>query len=79
MKKNRKYYKELFKHYPDSVTVLQFREMLGGVCDSFARSLIQQKYVKSFFIKPYYYIPKCSVIDYVLSKDYASRHLKVRV
>ena len=55
MKKNRKYYKELFKQYPDLVTVLQFREMLGGVCDSFARSLIQQKYVKSFFIKPYYY------------------------
>ena len=79
MAKSRNYYKKLFKQYPDLVTVLQFREMLGGVGDCFARKLIQQNKVQHLFIKPNYLIPKSSVIDYVLSDDYAARNLKVRV
>ena len=56
-----------------------FREMLGGIGDSFARRLIHEQKVKAIFVKPHYWIPKESVIDYVLSEDYASRKLKVRV
>lgn len=78
-KRNRHYYWKRYRHYPDLVTVIQFREMLGGIGDTFARRLIQQGKVKHFFIKPNYYIPKSSVIDYVLSEDYAHRRLKVRV
>lgn len=58
-----------FRAYPDMVTLLQFREMLSGVSDNFARKLIHEKHVKSIFIKPHYYISKNSVIDYVLSED----------
>lgn len=79
MKKGRTYYKRLYKSYPDLVTVLQFREMLGGIGDCFARKLIRENKVVHFYIKPYYYIPKESVIDYVMSEDYAQRRLNVRV
>ena len=79
MKKDKQYYQKLFRRYPDLVTVLQFREMLGGIGDCFARRIIQEQRVESFYIKPHYFVPKCSVIDYVLSEDYAERNLKVRV
>lgn len=79
MTKNQKYYRGKFKGYPDIVTVLQFREMLGGIGDCFARKLIRESKVKHLFIKPNYYISKESVIEYVLSTDYAERRLKVRI
>ena len=79
MKDIRNKYRRQFKQYPDLVSVSMFREMLGGIGDSFARRLIREKKVKAFFIKPHYWIPKESVIDYVLSEDYASRKLRVRV
>ena len=74
--RSKKYYRKIFRAYPDMVTLLQFREMLGGVSDNFARKLIHEKHVKSIFIKPHYYISKNSVIDYVLSEDYAKRKVR---
>ena len=79
MKQTVLFYKKKFKGYPDLVTVLEFREMLGGIGDSFAQRLIRENKVRHFYIKPYYYIPKCSVIEYVMSEDYARRRLKVKV
>ena len=79
MKQLRKKKKKKFQSYPDLVTVLQFREMLGGIGDTFARKLIHEERVTAFFIRPYYYISKSSVIDYLLSADYAKRRLSVRV
>lgn len=79
MKKDRAYYAGLFSNYPDLVTVLQFREMLNGIGDSFARKLIREKKVKAFFVKPSYLVVKSSIIDYILSTDYLKRNLKVRV
>lgn len=79
MKNLRTRYRRQFRQYPDMVSVLMFREMLGGIGDSFARRLIQEQRVKAIFIKPHYWISKESIIDYVLSEDYASRKLKVRV
>lgn len=35
--------------------------------------------VKSIFIKPHYYISKNSVIEYVLSEDYAKRKVRDHV
>ena len=75
MEKPRKRYIQQFKQYPDVVSVLTFREMLGGI----ARKLIHEGLVKAIFIKPHYWIFKESIIDYVLSEDYAERRLKVRV
>ena len=63
MKDIRNKYRRQFKQYPDLVSVSMFREMLGGIGDSFARRLIREQ----------------KVIDYVLSEDYASRKLRVRV
>lgn len=53
--RSKKYYRKIFRAYPDMVTLLQFREMLSGVSDNFARKLIHEKHVKSIFIKPHYY------------------------
>ena len=78
-RRGQNYYRKLFRQYPDLVTVIQFREMLGGIGDTFARRLIRQNKVKYIFIKPFYYISKNSIIEYVLSEDYAQRNLKVRV
>lgn len=79
MKELRKRYTRRFKQYPDMVSVLVFREMLGGIGDSFARRLIHEGRVSAIFIKPHYWISKESIIDYVLSEDYAERKLKVRI
>lgn len=81
MEKGKKYYKELFKDYPDVVTLIQFREMLGGIADSTARKLVRASIVKHFYIRDTYFIPKKYVIDYVTSEHYAKyKHtLKVQV
>lgn len=73
----RRYYEKKFAAYPEVVDVPTFRKMLGGVGDSFARRLIHEGRVKFTFIKPHYWIFKSSVIDYVLSKDYTNRRLRV--
>ena len=45
--RSKKYYRKIFRAYPDMVTLLQFREMLGGVSDNFARKLIHEKHVSA--------------------------------
>lgn len=57
MENPRKRYVQQFKKYPDVVSVLTFREMLGGIGDSFARKLIRDGLVKAIFIKPHYHLP----------------------
>lgn len=73
----RKHYERKFAAYPDVVNLQTFREMLGGIGDTFARRLIRENRVKHIFIKPSYWIFKSSIIDYVLSEDYANRRLRV--
>ena len=79
--KGRKYYENLYKNYPDVVTLSDFREMLGGIADSTARKLIRENHVKHYYIRCTYLIPKPCVIDYVLSFHYAEykKQLKVQV
>ena len=43
-KRGKRYYQKLFRVYPDLVTTVQFREMLGGIGDTFARKLIHEKW-----------------------------------
>ena len=75
----RKNYENKFREYPDMVDLLTFRQMMGGISDSFARLLIHENRVQHIFVKPHYWISKRSIIDYLLSDDYATRRLKVRV
>ncbi|MSU02552.1 hypothetical protein [Tissierella pigra] len=49
--KDKNYYKEMFKDYPDVVDLVQFREMLGGIADSTARKLMRGGIVKHFYIR----------------------------
>ncbi|SDY60672.1 hypothetical protein SAMN05660462_00431 [Proteiniborus ethanoligenes] len=81
MEKGKKHYKELFKDYPDVVTLVQFREMLGGIADSTARKLVRTNAVKHFYIRDTYMIPKKCVIDYVTSEHYKDykKSLKVQI
>lgn len=76
--KGRKFYESYFSAYPDVVTLDQFRAMLGGMGDVQARRLMQQNYVKHFFIRGTYLIPKVNVIDYVLGTHYAKYRLKLK-
>ena len=77
--KSRSYYEELFKNYPDVVTLPEFLKMLGGIGDSTARKLVRGNHVKHFYIRDTYYIPKSCVIDYVRSKHYAEYKKKLKV
>lgn len=74
----KKYYTKTFANCPDIVDLKMFRKMLGGVGDTFARRLIHEKRVRAIFVKPHYWISKESIIDYILSDDYAERKLRVR-
>ncbi|MEG0892705.1 MAG: DNA-binding protein [Oscillospiraceae bacterium] len=78
---DRKYYVALFERYSEVVTLDEFKEMLGGIADSTARKLIRENRVKHYYIRCTYLIPKEWVIEYVLSKHYASykKSLKVQV
>ena len=75
----RVYYEKLFLHYPDVVSLPEFRKMLGGIADSTARKLMRGNYVKHYYIKNKYYIPKSCVIDYVLSEHYEEYKKKLNV
>lgn len=79
MKRTRTYYEKHFANYPDLVDLITFRQMLGGIGDTFARRLVKENRVKHFFIKPHYWISKTSIIYYLMSADYSNRRLKVRV
>ena len=79
--KNRKSYEQLYTEYPTVVTLIQFRQMLGGIGDTTARKLMRENRVKHYYIRHTYLIPKDWVIDYVLSEHYAEyrEQLKVQV
>lgn len=77
--RNKQYYQERFKDYPDIVNLEQFREMLGCIGDSTARKLMREKRVKHFCIRHTYMIPKAHVIEYVLSEHYAEYKYSLKV
>lgn len=78
---DRKYYERMFAAYSDVVTLPEFCKMLGGIGDSTARKLMRGNYVRHFYIRHTYLIPKESVIDYVLGPHYErySKKLKVSI
>ena len=46
--RDKQYYRERFKEYPDVVTLEQFREMLGGIGDGTQGSLWEQGELSTF-------------------------------
>ena len=67
---DRNYYIKLFENYPDVVNLKQLREMLGGIGEGTALKLMQENRVEHFKLRNVYYIPKDSVIDYLLGYHY---------
>ncbi len=66
---NSKYYKSMFKNYPDVVNVKELQIMLGGISKKLAYHLLQNNLIKSIKIGREYKIAKADVILYLTEKD----------
>lgn len=62
------YYETLFKDYPDVVKVYQLKEMLPKMGKNKIYDLLKNKKIHSKRIGRDYYIPKVSVINYLMTK-----------
>lgn len=70
MKNNsQKYYKSMFKDYPDVVNVKQLQTMLGGISKRLAYYLLKNNILNSTKIGREYKIAKVDVILYLTEKD----------
>ena len=66
----RQRYEKRFRAYPDVLTINEFRDMLDGIGDDYARKLLRKDPVEHFYIRGTYYIQKVKVGDYMLSPHY---------
>ena len=66
---SQKYYKSIFKDYPDVVNVKQLQTMLGGISKKLAYHLLQNKIIKSIKIGRQYKIAKADVILYLTQNN----------
>ena len=66
---SQKYYKSIFKNYPDVVNVKQLQTMLGCISKKLAYHLLQNKIIKSIKIGRQYKIAKADVILYLTQNN----------
>lgn len=66
---SQKYYKSMFKNYPDAVNVNELQSMLGGISKKLAYHLLQNNIIKSIKIGRQYKITKTDVILYFTEKS----------
>lgn len=66
---SKKYYKSMFKDYPDVVNVKELQIMLGGISKKLAYHLLRNNIVKSIKIGRQYKIAKADVILYLTEKN----------
>ena len=69
------YYRELFEKYPDVVTTKQASEMTGSSISCIVKWIRAGK-VKAFPKCNTFIIPKCCLIEYMVSYDYRNRRCK---
>ena len=62
---SQKYYKSMFKDYPDIVNVKQLQIMLGGISKKLAYTLLKNNSINSIKIGRQYKIAKADVILYL--------------
>ena len=65
---NKNYYGNLFKDYPDVVKVKELKEMLPRMEKNKIYDLLKDKKIYSKKIGRDYYIPKVSIIKYLMEK-----------
>lgn len=58
-----------FKDYPETLTVKEMREMLGGISKYAALKLIYEEKVEAIKIARVFRISKSSVIEYIIEND----------
>jgi hypothetical protein len=66
---SQKYYKSMFKDYPDVVNVKQLQMMLGGISKKLAYHLLKNNIIKSIKIGRQYKVAKADVILYLTEKN----------
>lgn len=66
---SQKYYKSMFKNYPDVVTVKQLQIMLGGISKKLAYTLLKNNLINSIKIGRQYKITKTDVILYLTQNN----------
>ena len=70
MKNNsQKYYKSMFKNYPDVVNIKELQSMLGGISKKLAYRLLKNNLINSTKIGREYKITKIDVILYLTKKE----------
>ena len=62
---SQKYYKSMFKDYPDIVNLKQLQIMLGGISKKLAYTLLKNNLINSIKIGRQYKIAKADVILYL--------------
>ena len=65
---NKNYYGNLFKDYPDVVKVKELKEMLPRMGKNKIYDLLKDKKIYPKKIGRDYYIPKVSIIKYLMEK-----------
>lgn len=65
---DKEHYNSLFRDYPDVVRVYQLRQMLPGTGKNKIYKLLKEKKIHSKKIGRDYYIPKVSIINYLMEK-----------
>ncbi len=66
---SQKYYKSMFKDYPDIVNVKQLQIMLGGISKKLAYTLLKNNLINSIKIGRQYKIAKVDVILYLTQNN----------
>lgn len=66
---SQKYYKSMFKNYPDVVNVKDLQIMLGGISKKLAYRILQNNIIKSIKIGQQYKIAKTDVILYLTEEN----------
>ncbi|MBQ3414779.1 MAG: helix-turn-helix domain-containing protein [Clostridia bacterium] len=66
---SQKYYKSIFKDYPDVVNVKQLQTMLGGISKKLAYNLLKNNFINSIKIGRQYKIAKADVILYLTQNN----------
>ncbi len=67
---DRTYYEAKFRDYPDVVTKKDFLVMLDNIDDRTATKLFKENAVRTIRIGRFVYIPKESIIDFLISEKY---------